>query len=505
MKTMKKQTKIIASWLYTVVLLLTATINNNTYGNAIGVSALGVNQAAGTITFTITWDNSWRDLVNPPFNWDAAWVFVKFRACADPVTTPFTHGTISTVLGDHNFDVNADGAKLEPTTKDGLTIPGIDAATDNTGLMLRRTSDGIGTVAEIVTIKVANLPAAGTDIDVRVFAIEMVYITGGAIGGAHYVGDGSGASATGGSIVVNANPYLSGVSIPNENAITVYDKYNTTAYALTASFQKGYAPFYMMKYEITQGQYTDFLNTLSTAQGVTRYPGSPGVNRHTISSTGASPQVYTCTRPNRACNVLSWADVSAYLDWAALRSLTEMEYEKAGRGFLGKTLGEYAWATITPTYAATVSGSEDGTETITTANANVAGNGACCTGGDAGTGPLRVGVFATAGTTTRLQTGASYFGVMEMTGNVEEYYIRISAGVAGQVSNGGVLLGDGALTAAGEHDVASWPAYNVVGNTTVLRRGGSWWHNATTLILSYRSLAVAGVNRDAYGGGRGGR
>ncbi|MBI4945453.1 MAG: SUMF1/EgtB/PvdO family nonheme iron enzyme [Bacteroidetes bacterium] len=507
---MMKQTKGVAYCLGTVVLLLTAAINNNSRGNAVAISALAVNQTGatgGTITFSITWDNSWRDLVNPPYNWDAVWVFVKFRACASGPTVAFTHGTINTTLANHNFDVNTNGAQVEPTTRDGLTIPGIDAATNNTGLMLRRTSDGIGTVTEQITITVDNLPDNTIPIDTRVFAAEMVYVTGGAVGGFHYVGDGSGASSSTGSITTGGGNNTA-VTIPNENAITVYcnSVFGGPARALTASFPKGYNPFYVMKYEITQGQYTDFLNTLSSAQGVTRYPGSAGVNRHTITNTGVAPQVYTCTRNDRACNVLSWADESAYLDWAALRPLTEMEYEKAGRGFLGKTLNEYAWATITPTYpaAAGISGAENGTETITTANANVCCNNVNFTSGDNGQGPLRVGIFAKATTTTRLQTGASYFGVMEMTGNVEEYYIGIYAGIAGQVSNAGVLLGDGSLTAAGEHNVASWPAYNVTAGAvtaTVIRRGGAW---NVIRYLSYRDY-LSSVSRDANSGGRGGR
>jgi len=144
------------------------------WANGITVSNLSVNQAAGTVTFDISWQNSWRDAEN----WDAAWVFVKFRDCSVPKTTPFTHGLISTTLTDHTFP-----ASLEPTCANG-NAPCIDPAPDNTGVMLRRTSPGFGTVSGTVTLKVTNLPATGT-YDVRVIAIEMVFIPQGAF----YAGD----------------------------------------------------------------------------------------------------------------------------------------------------------------------------------------------------------------------------------------------------------------------------------------------------------------------------
>ena len=41
--------------------------------------------------------------------------------------------------------------------------------------------------------------------------------------------------------------------------------------------------------------------------------------------------------------MLSWPDLCAYADWAALRPMTELEYEKACRGPNNPVLGEYAW------------------------------------------------------------------------------------------------------------------------------------------------------------------
>src|SRR5947208_2895536 len=57
--------------------------------NNLVISGLSINQGARQVTFNITWDHSWR-ITATPANWDAAWVFVKFRDCSsDANTTQF--------------------------------------------------------------------------------------------------------------------------------------------------------------------------------------------------------------------------------------------------------------------------------------------------------------------------------------------------------------------------------------------------------------------------------
>ena len=48
---------------------------------------------------------------------------------------------------------------------------------------------------------------------------------------------------------------------------------------------------------------------------------------------------------NLPCNFLSWMDLAAYLDWAALRPMTELEFEKICRGPNPPIAGEYVWGT----------------------------------------------------------------------------------------------------------------------------------------------------------------
>ncbi len=44
------------------------------------------------VEFDITWENSWR-LAGGPANWDAAWIFVKYRIGAGPWTHAFLNNT----------------------------------------------------------------------------------------------------------------------------------------------------------------------------------------------------------------------------------------------------------------------------------------------------------------------------------------------------------------------------------------------------------------------------
>ena len=87
--------------------------------------------------------------------------------------------------------------------------------------------------------------------------------------------------------------------------------------SLSASFPKGYAAFYGMKYEITQGQYADFLNTLSSGNAATRWYGSAvPASRYAITNVSG---VYMSSLQYVACNFMNWSDVAVYLDWAGLR------------------------------------------------------------------------------------------------------------------------------------------------------------------------------------------
>jgi hypothetical protein len=189
---------------------------------------------------------------------------------------------------------------------------------------------------------------------------------------------------------------------------------------------------------------------------------------------------FSCSRPDRSANYLIWADGAAYLDWAGLRPMTELEYEKTCRGPEPAVAGEYAWGNTNLVRAANIFGAENGTETTDpTANMvyNVSGSQPFVpfVGGDGGDGPLRVGIFARA-TTTREQAGATYYGVMEMSGNSWERCVSVAGFDNGNATNAGAFdlnnNGDGSLDASGDHNAPTWPSAADVRGSNF--RGGNW-------------------------------
>jgi len=335
-------------------------------------------------------------------------------------------------------------------------------------------------------------------VQARVFAIEMAYIPQGSFS----LGSGGSEISAFYLYPTTTNTY----TVSSENAITVGTTNGNLYYPngsgspgdragpLPAAFPKGYNGFYIMKYEISQGQYADFLNTLTSTQASNRYPNISSY-RHTISG---SYQNYAASRPHRACNWISWADVAAYADWAGLRPFTELEFEKVCRGGgIAAVANEYVWGTIdAPVAATTISGTENGTETITNAGANCAFNNTTFTGGDGGTGPLRCGIFATS-SSTRVTSGAAYYGVMDLAGSLWERVVSVGSS-AGRAFTG--LNGDGFLDSSGNANVSNWPGTNASGTGI---RGGTWDFGATGARTSDRNYASGNDSpRYQYYGGR---
>jgi formylglycine-generating enzyme required for sulfatase activity len=436
--------------------------------------------------------------------------FVKFWQ-GNATNDPRTHGQISTNLADHTLP-----PQLDPVLSDGSAV-GIDPAPNNLGVMLWHKSTG--TFATIgpytVTLKVTNLPTSGS-YDIAVFGIEVVFIPAGAYTLGKLAGWHSNLTEAAYAFDQNGNngdphvPY----TITSENAISLkWAGSGATGINVPAAFSKGYKAFHVMKYEISQGQYADFLNTLPATTADLRYPGNFGNYRNRLQSGGSYPNVYQSDRPDRAQNYLSWHDVCAYLDWAALRPITEMEYEKICRG-PSTSAGEYAWGTTNITAGTTIGTTpENGTEVFTNAGANCTYNNVTYTGGDGGQGPVRVGIQAKVGSASREASGATYYEVLDMSGNVWEMVVMVSdpAGNVGSPTYDG-KWGDGVLDwATGQANETSWPSGNPAGFGL---RGGSWGNPWYTQRVSSRGCCAPGHTcswtrnpdgRHEHYGGRGAR
>jgi formylglycine-generating enzyme required for sulfatase activity len=430
------------------------------------------------VEFDVSWENSWRaewEESGSWTNWDAAWVSVKFR---DEGDDGYSHASLGTNDSDH---VVPAGATLDVgmTGTNGVGVFIYRAVTNSGGVdyddvQLRwlYAQDGVGNTA---------------DVDVTVHAIEMVHVPQGSFD----AGDNTASTIQGqfeegilgtplritseGSLTLGGG---GAGSLGNHNVgqMGTADDFNDSAtQTLPAAFPKGYAAFYCMKYEITQGQYADFLNQLSTAHATARYPsGIYPANRFTIPD--AVP--YIAEAPDRACNIISWGDGAAYADWAGIRPMSELEFEKACRGPLTAIPDEYAWGSVFITRQTGHSGVDgSGTETATPAGAN------CNYLGGIG-GPVRVGIFATTNS-TRSESGASYWGIMEMGGNVWERPVSVGK-PDGRSFTGS--HGDGALTAGADFTNSDWPSATTASGAGC--RGGNHQREALRTRLSGRRHAT---------------
>jgi formylglycine-generating enzyme required for sulfatase activity len=490
-----------------IVLLLCSLLTINAVkANNLQITGISVNQTTQIVSFNVSWDNGWR-VTSTPNNWDAVWIFIKFKDCGAGTNTPYTHGILSATTSDHSYTNLEAMTSVNGTTSTQSTVQG--ATLDYTdGIMLRRNTVSLGTISSTVSLKVANLPGVGSSISTSVFGLEMVYVPQGDF----YVGDQSmGNYYTFLATAVSTDPPMQITSAFETAPQTFYVNapagVPTTIAAVPAAFPKGQYGFYMMKYEITQGLYAEFLNSLGSVAATARYPGNFGTNRNQLNLVGST---YSSTRPDRAQNWLSWADVSAFNDWACLRPMTETEYEKACRGNSGTSLTlEYSWGSTSITSGLTFAGAgiENGTEVLTTGNC-VYTNGAF-TNGDGGSGPARAGIFATA-SSTRQTAGASFYGIMDLTGNVRESVVAIATPGASNTFTR--TWGDGTVDpVTGNHNVAGgWPSgavavANAVTTNAVGNKGGAWNNNIAQLTVSERWYIYNApvITRQNYNGGRG--
>ena len=502
-----------------------ASANNLTISK---FNTTAMDTASKTITFScdVTWDNSWRSTIN----YDAIWVFVKYSTDAG---ITWSHASMS------SSGKNPPGFKAPNSFE--ILVP-----QDIKGFFLQRTDLSSGSVTAQDVRFVWNYGQDGLSDQVataantinKVFGIEMVYIPQGSF----FAGDGNsssdyrfkqgsadndpwyiqGETAITTASVANDGFYYQGAGSPGENN-------SGDNFIIPTSFPKGYQAAYQMKYELTEGQWVSFFNTLPivakpnrdiTAATVGGKNTDDAVNRNTISWDASNPlSKATTLRPYRPVSFISWPDLLAYADWAALRPMTELEFEKSARGSdINPIADEFAWgktsynqAEVSEIFPDT---DEDGAEQIFDGSANLNRNNLGWTSGDgrsggtaqAQSGPLRVGIFAE-GSSNRESSGAGYYGTMELSGNLSEMIVTVGK------SSGRQFLGshgDGRLSTLGGYEGNAtnidWPGIDVTDSARGVRmtsgsgyRGGDFnSSNIRNFQISTRSLAAKDPDSNGY-------
>lgn len=278
------------------------------------------------------------------------------------------------------------------------------------------------------------------------------------------------------------------------------------------TYPNGYPAFWAMKYEISQEQYVSFLNKLTAPQQRSRTIGSDlrklnegqyvfgpthtkpaarnGIKLASIGSNDAPYVFANDLNPNDdyaqdgdgqtlACNFLNAADMLAYADWCGLRPLTEMEFEKmARRPFPEPSIwGEYAWNANTGfTASTTISALKKGKKNERPEDGNVNATGKL-------EGPTRCGAYAVGG--KQVEAGASFWGLMELSGNLAEIYYNANTEGRKFCGRDANNHGDGSLSAEGSTNITEsmWPLH---ANAFCLR-GGSFLSKKEETTISDRT------------------
>lgn len=289
------------------------------------------------VIFDLQWKNSWHN----DRNHDAVWVFIKLDGYYN-----------------NHAKLKPDGYRVLVNRMPDAPQPTIEVSPDSLGFFIYPGSTYRGDMnlkLEIVLDQSRPFDGRRLQGDFKVYGLEMVYVPEGGFTlgspdpaarekASFYRSDASGEPD--GLYRINSE-----AAIPvGANAGELYywseNAYNgDQAGPIPAAFPKGFRAFYIMKYELTQGQYAAFLNHLP--EGWT-YVRSPIGGRDYYEHRGGirlDQDTYRADSPQRPMNYVSFTDGLAFTDWAALRPITELEYEKAARGPGEPIPGEFVWGT----------------------------------------------------------------------------------------------------------------------------------------------------------------
>lgn len=351
---------------------------------------------------------------------DYLWVFFKFST-SNGADGTWQHATL------------AEGGSVKPTEdKLGAFIAAADAgaAGKTFTVVWDYGKDGVKKVDAQTVVKVRGIEM------VKIPQGSFFYNAGG-IGGSHYNNFGGGRE-----VLVNSTQ-----DIPT---------------GAQAGWPNGYNAFYIGKFETTEGQYCDYLNSLPSAIAPTLISdGTFGWRGYRVAYDAKATygKRFTTDVPERALSQISWDEAKKYLSWCGLRPMTEMEFEKAARGTDagGTNKRAYPWGDTTPDEE--LAQIDGGTHTAHYCNYGIT---------EGGTKPVTVGWYLT--NYNDEKNGASPYGVADLAGNLWEQVILCDWLKAPANGNGTI------------HAPDSWPPHQ----TGKGWRGGGWGYVATDMRISMR-------------------
>jgi formylglycine-generating enzyme required for sulfatase activity len=455
--------------------------------------------AAGRAELTLAWRNGWRDGEGSARgNFDGVWVFAKRR----DDDGRWRHVRIGEASAGEGFSV--------------------ERVADGTGLFVFRSQPGQGDTRAVLALRWAQAGTAGSapgDMQrLRIFAWPMVRVPQGGFElgdgststpGRFHAGDDASKpfSVSGAPIDLAQRPGAlwadaARTALPAGAPGPVpWDGFSGT---LPATFPTGFEAFWTQRFELTQGQYADFLNTLTPEQAAARVPSAsefaaggrprPDNYRYTLEQRNG---VWRAAQPRWSMNWLTWDDGTAIADWAGLRPMTELEFEKAARGKAAAVPGEYAWGTSRIVAIRGFIGQDgSGTERATPLDANTSWSP---TAQDRPLlGPYGAGLLADR--ESREGRGESFWGVADLSGNLVEMAVTLG------LPQGRAFIpnhGDGALTEGGHADVPGWPRIESrqggYGAWGFGYRGGDFFNPERDLRTSSRNVANFGGTRRLFG------
>jgi formylglycine-generating enzyme required for sulfatase activity len=485
------------------------------------------------ICFTAGWDDAWKNEINC----DGVYLFAKYRA-ADGT---WRHVDLKSPSGaDFNYTNQAPtGFSAGSQAGLGLWVP---VAKKGMFLFLTQGAGSVRTdqIRMVWDLSRAQIGGPVEKTEVRVFGVEMVYVPQ----DNHYVGDPLGPK--GPQNCLFTYPDNGAWLVNSEEPITVDAKEgrlfckqdnersrDEVPFVIPAAFPKGYKAFWYMRYGLNCQQYVDFLNSLTRQQQAAHVRSD--ISTDTIenyfvmvnANVEKFRQSIVCLRkghgtekpvtfytyaPMRACNAIAWKDVAAYAAWSGLRPVTDFEFEKACRGPLAAVPFECAWGTHQAGRVETFSGPDGSGQEIKVPTSGLVnacfGNGIAPFEAVAGKtqpdnpgleGAVTCGLFANTrheGIPQRINDGASYYGCLELSGNLWEPVVTFGHPVGRAYT---AAHGNGTLSEDGLAHVPGWP--NESGAGCGVRGGVYRSPDATFLAVALRFAGAHTKSEPRYNGG----